>query len=293
MRKTFALILLTALLTACAGAAPSPSPSPNPLPTPSPSPIPSPNPEADLYLRASYAQALPPPATFAWLPMLTIDEGTVIDGNVAVPAIYPGPLLITPIARSISDAGIAAIIAEARRMGLLNGVTDFTGGPMPGARVGQLLLTIDGVDYELVGDPERAVQCANRCAPGTPEAFAAFWQELSFLDPWIGAELGAPGQYNPERVAVLLTPPAPPEPGLEQQPVTWPLDESFFDLGVEFPGQAGARCATFSGADLDKVLPVLLAANQLTVFHDIVDGQASLLAVVLVPGAGSPCPDEV
>jgi hypothetical protein len=296
MRKTFALILLAAVATACGGAGPSPSPNPTPPPSPNPStdPVPSPSqsPEADFYLRASYVQALPPPNTFAWLPPLTISDGTVIDGNVAVPAIYPGPLLIVPSARSISDAGIVAIVDEARRLGLLGDVTDFADGPMPGSRLGQLLLTVDGVTHELVGDPDRIVQCGDECPPGTPEAFAAFWQELLFLDPWVGAELGAPDQYEPERVAVLLTPPARPEPGLEQPLATWPLDESFADLGVEFPGQPASRCATLKGEDLEKVLPVLIAANQLTVFHDIVDGQVSLVAVVVVPGAESPCPDE-
>ena len=111
------------------------------------------------------------------------------------------------------------------------------------------------------------------------------------LDRWLDGELGASDAYAPERVAVLFTAPARPEPGLPQRPVTWPLAGSFDQMGDEFPGEAGARCLTLTGDDLAAVLPVLEAANQLTVFHDEVDGQRSASAVVVVPGAESPCGD--
>lgn len=295
MHKTIVLILLAAVVIACGGGA-SPTPSPMPVPSPSPNPSPSPAPSTAFYLRAWYTQALAPPSTFNWLPTLTINDGILIDGNVAVPAIYPGPLLIVPFARSISEAGVAAIVDEARRLGLLADVTDFTGASAaPGSRLAQLILVVDGVTYDLVGDPERTIQCVTvpcEAAPGTPEAFAAFWQELTLLDGWLGGELGPLGQYEPERVAVLLTAPARPEPGLEQQLATWPLDVTFHEIGVEFPDLDGARCITLSGDDLAAVFPVLRGANQLTVFHDTVDTTKSAVAVVVVPGAESPCPDE-
>ena len=291
----FGLILAALVATACGGGGPAPS-SPSPGPTANPSPDPSTQPPAGFYLRAWYTQALPPPSTFAWLPMLTIDQGIAIDGNVAVPAIYPGPLLIIPNARQISDAGIAAIVDEARRLGLLGEETDFTGGVvMPGARVGQLQIVVDGVTYDLLGNPDALVPCPGvRCDAevGSPEAFAAFWQELSFLDPWLGGELGATVAYEPERLAVLFTDPVAPEPGLGQQPQTWPLDVTFAAVGVEYPGNVGSRCLTLRGEDLAAVLPVLRAANQLSVFLDTDDDQRSVMAVVVVPGAESPCPDE-
>jgi hypothetical protein len=300
MHKTSALILLALLITACAGGAPSPSPLPSPVPSPvpspNPSPQPSPSPTRGFYLRAWYTQALPPPSTFNWLPPLTITDGVAIDGNVAIPAMYPGPMLIIPVGRSISDAGIAAIVDEARRFGLLGDATDFTGGTtMPGSRTGHLRLIVDGVTYDLVGNPDVTIQCiAAPCegAAGSPEAFAAFWQELTMLDPWIASELGPSRQYHPERVALMLTEPAHAEQGLQQQLVAWPLDKTFAETGVDYPGQTGARCVTLSGDDLETLLPLLLAANQLTVFTDSDDAVRSAVAVVLVPGEESPCPDE-
>jgi len=183
--------------------------------------------------------------------MLTIEDGLAVDGNVAVEAIYPGPLLIVPYARTISEAGTAAIVDEARRLGLLGNATDFSGGTaMPGSRTAQLRLVVDGVTYDLTGNPDLVDRCGGvRCEAevGSPEAFAAFWQELTFLDPWIGSELGPSGQYEPERVAVLLTAPARPEPGLEQPLATWPLEETFLEIGADFPGVAGARVSRSAG----------------------------------------------
>jgi len=42
----------------------------------------------------------------------TIADGQYIDGRVAIPMIYPGPIYIDPSARSINAAGIAAIVAR-------------------------------------------------------------------------------------------------------------------------------------------------------------------------------------
>src|SRR5512141_482970 len=198
-RSAASLALLTILLAACSIAGPSPSPAPTP--TPSPSPPPSASPAAGFYLRAWYTQALPPRNTFSWLAMLTIADGVLLDGNVAIDMIFPGPLTISPIARPISPNGIAMLVDEARRLGLLGDATDFTGGqPMPGGRLAQLQLIVDGKTYMLTGDPDALTRWGGtRCVPdpGTPEAFAAFWQERSMAGTWLAAELGTVQQFVP------------------------------------------------------------------------------------------------
>ncbi len=176
MRKTFAAILLTALVAACSGAAPSPSArsadagtidqfdlKPDFKSDARADPMhlqPSPEPSTAFYLRAWYTQALPPQFTFNWLPLVTIDNGVALDGNVAIPAIFPGPLLIQPIARTITEAGTDAIAAEAERLGLLGETTDFTGGAtMPGSKTGHLQIVVDGVTHDLIGNPDMVVPC--------------------------------------------------------------------------------------------------------------------------------------
>jgi hypothetical protein len=256
-------------------------------------PTPSPTTTAGFYLRAWYDQALPPAATFGQLPMLTISDGLLLDGNVAIPAIYPGPIFIRPFARAISGDGQLMIADEARRLGLLGEEGDFTGGAVaPGAQIARLLLVVDGLSFDLSGRPDFATGCSLRSCqaePGSAEAFTTFWQEISMLDVWLNSDLGPSEHYEPDRIAVLFTLPTRSEPGLQQRPLTWPLPGSFEQMGSEFPGVEGSRCVTLAGEDAASVIPVLDLANQLTVLHDEVDGQRAATAVVIVPGAESPC----
>jgi hypothetical protein len=301
MIKRLGLLLLVGLLAACGGGAGptptlAPSPSPSTPPTPSPTNSPSLPPAADFYLRAWISQSLPPRETFTWAPMMTVADGLLLDGNVAVPAIYPGPLMISPIARTISEDGIDALIAEAEALGLLGEQTDFTGGELaPGAPVSQIELIVDAQSRTLVGNSSLAVQCSTdgRCTadPGTPEAFAAFWQELMQAQVLLDGALGPVQDYQPERVALLLTEPPAGEPGLSPVPVEWPLDTPLAETGVEFPGEEGTRCVTLEGEDLEAVLPILQNGNALTTVFDQDDTQAGLLVRVLVPNEPSPCPD--
>ena len=283
-RPVARLCLLAVLLAACSNAGPSPSPSPQPSPSPSPA--------ADFYLRAYYTQALPPRFTFAWL-ALTVSEGVLYDGNVAIDMIFPGPITIVPYARTISEAGIAALIDEARRLGMLDGNGDFTGGQqMPGARLAQVELVIDGQAYTLTGNPDAMIVCVRapcEAPPGTPEAFGAFWQGLTMAGAWLESELGPVQDWMPERVALLLT--APTAQDMPAQPAEWPFDTSIAEAGIAYPGEEGDRCVTLTTDALAALWPILRDANQLTVLVDQQGNQAAPVVRVLVPGDESPCPD--
>ena len=227
--------------------------------------------------------------------MLTVADGVMFDGNVVIDLMFPGPLTILPIARPISSDGIAVLIDEARRLGLLGDVTDFTGGQaMPGARLAQIELIVDGTPYTLTGDPDALSRCGGaRCVadPGTPEAFAAFWQELSMAQTWLAPELGPVQQYVPDRVALLLT--NPTDQGMPNTPAEWPFDTPLAEAGVAFPGEAGDRCITLSGDALTQIWPTLRDGTQLTVLVDSAGTHAAPIVRVLVPGDESPCPDGV
>lgn len=297
MSRILSLLAVTALLAACTGASPSPSPVPSNTPFPSGSAgrLPSQPADGDLYIRAWYAQALPPEHTFSWTPSITVADGLLLDGNVALPAIFPGPMMIAPNSRAISAAGISALVGLAQQLGMLGDRTDFTGGDVaPGSRLGQIEMAMEGGRRMLVGNPDLAVSCDGRiCAvdPGTPDAFAAFWQQLSNAGTWLDSELGATNPYVPARVALLLTQPPVAEPGMPLTPVAWPLSTSLNDSGVEFPSAPELRCLTVAGADLQVLLPILQRATQLTVFVDDVDNVRSAEVRVLVPRETSPCPD--
>ena len=108
-------------------------------------------------------------------------------------AMYPGPALPNLLGRPITDAGRARILAEAQRLGLLTGQTDFTAdGGVPGGVTGRIELTVDGQRVTLTGSPEAHIECVTtpcEAPPGTPAAFGAFWSSLQ--DPaWLGDAIG-------------------------------------------------------------------------------------------------------
>lgn len=295
-RHRLSFLIVALLAAGCAlvpsGATPRPtvpvSPTPNASPTnpASPAPTPTASPEhsaaagSAFYLRGYYTQSIPPQYTFSWLPPVTIADGEYINGNVAVPAIYPGPLMIVPISRSITAVGTDTIAGRADELGLLDGDGDFTDGPaMPGSRLVNIDIVVDYVTHHLVG-PEQAPPCdPAACLPGTTQAFATFWNQLLTLDNWLPNELGHSGQYVPERVALMLNQIADP-PTMSPRPalVAWPLDNPLADT----------ECLTLEGEDLATMLPVLESATQLTAFYE--DTTVAVpQARVLVPGEPALC----
>lgn len=237
------------------------------------------------YLRAWQTQALPPPTTFGWLPSVTISDGQYVDGMVAIPAIYPGPIYVGISTRPISAKGIDEIVAEARKDGLLGDTADF-GAAMPGSVVAHVELTVDAVTHDLVG-PLPTDSTTTSDSPGTVAAFSAFWNRIANLDGWLGAELGQSSPYAPTSIAVLLTPPTDETSGITPKETPWPLSGTFATFGSQYGGQD--RCGVVSGADLGKLLPVVQASNALTRFVDSSGAKESLLVRVLLPGESSPC----
>jgi len=258
------------------GGSPSPSTAPN-----------GPSASGGFYLRTWRTQALAPQYTFAWLSLATISDGKFIDGMVAVPAIYPGPLWVGPSVRTISAKGIDAIIAEARKQGLLGTKADFVETPKPGAQLGHLLLVVDGKQYELTGDPAAAAS-DSAPVPGTAAAFATFWQKVTSLSMWLPDELGQSSSYEPDRLAVLALPPTQETNGITPSEVPWPLATPFSAFGTAM-GNDTSRCAVVSGADLGKLEPVIKQSNQLTRFVDSLGARDSVQVRVMVPGEPNPC----
>jgi hypothetical protein len=288
-----AVLAAAALLVAgCAGnLSPTSSPSPTGGPTPSDGPMPDPS---AVLLRVTQLQALPPRATFGWLPWIVI----TIDGRVlapgAAPAIYPGPL-VSPISdRQLTPAGWASIVAEARKAGLLTGARDFTSGDIqPGGVTARLQITADGRAYDLLGDPSRIMVCITApCEPppGTPEAFAGFLSRLVDLGSWLPGALGPERPYVPPALAILVGNPPEDDSGLGGETLDWPLAGGFAALGEPLADGSGDRCGIVAGADAVTLWPHLQAATQLTTWADPVDGTLrGILVRPMLPGDDDPC----
>ena len=238
------------------------------------------------YLRAWQTQALAPQDTFSWLPVVTISDGRLIDGRVAVPAIYPGPLWIGPSAQPISATGIASIVAEARSLGLLGAKSDFTDNALAGGVTGHVQVVVDGATHDLTGPVSMPGSVS--AAPGTADAFESFWQKVTNASGWLGSELGAATSYEPTRLAVLTIPPVEASAGITPNETVWPLTTPFSSFGAVYGG-TGGRCMVVSGADLTRLVPVVKQSNQLTRFVDSSGVKDSLVVRVLVPGEPGPC----
>jgi hypothetical protein len=257
------------------------------LPSPSPT-APSGSPSAEgFYLRAWQTQALAPQYTFTRLPQATISDGQYIDGMVAVPAIYPGPMWVGPTVQTISAKGIDAIAAEARTQGLLGSTSDFTGAPVAGAMMGHIQLVVDGKRYDLTGSPD-AITTAQTPAPGSVAAFVQFWQDITGLAMWLPDDLGQSASYEPQSMAVLALPPTDATGGITPNEVAWPLATPFSGFGTAL-GNDSYRCAVVTGADLATLEPVVKQSNQLTRFVDSAMVKDSLLVRAMVPGEPNPC----
>ncbi len=281
-RFRFTAIALSAILiAACGGSAASPSPEP------------APPADAQARLRVTAVQALPPPATFLSMPSVVITlDGRVLSGG-AVPAIFPGPLLMPVIERQITPSGWARIVEAARAAGLLSGVRDFTGGALPpGSVATRLEILADGRVHDLLGDASRIMVCITApCDPpaGSPEAFGGFVSRLTDLGSWLGADVGPETLHTPSGHAILVGPP-PDDQGLAQPPIAWPFEAGFAAFGEALADGTGGRCGTVLGADAAALRPGLLAATQITKFRDPTDGSFDGLTVrPLLPGDGDPC----
>lgn len=279
MRRLSTVTLAVLLLSGCASPATSPSPSPAP---------------AGFSLRAWVTQAIEPVAAFGMgATTLVIDrERVIVHGPI--PAIFPGPILPNLQQRSISQAGIDAIVAAARAAGLLDGPTDLVGVPLPGAQTGHIRFVIDGVEREVIGRTDSQIVCITtpcEAPPATPEAFGGFWSLLSNLDASMANELGAPAPTDPERLAILLT-----EPRLDATlpPVSkpWPLDEPIAAFGVVFatpPGTPPVRCGVVEGDALAAVLAAFRQGNALTRWTGPGGDQRGVVVRALFPGEPDPC----
>jgi hypothetical protein len=258
MRSLALPALVIAALMAAAGCAGASGPSPTPSPPGVPDDV--------LRLRLTITQAIAPVERFGWLSPVAITGDRIVVTPGAVPAIYPGPIVMPLFGQEITEAGWAQIVQQAGRLGLLRG-GDFSGGAvMPGAAQGRIELLVDGTVRVLTGNPEAQIVCVTTpCEPqpGTPEAFGELWRHLLDLESWLGAHLGPQDEYVPRAYGVLVGPAPAPEPGLTSEIQDWPLDIPLATFGGPV-GMTGFRCGVVEDDDAAALRPALARANQLT-----------------------------
>ena len=219
------------------------------------------------WLRATTTQALPPLNLFGGQSYAVITGDGQSITQLALPTVYPGPLLPNLVSRQVTDAGRAAILKAAKDLGLLDGTTDFTAGPvLAGGVSGRIELTVDGKPVTITGNPSALMECVSAPCdppPGSAAAFAELWRLLGDLPAWMPDELGSETAYTAPPYAILVGPAPERDPNFAQPPMDWPLEQPLALFGGPVAGGA-YRCGTVSGADADTLRPALQAANQLT-----------------------------
>jgi hypothetical protein len=257
------MALAALLVGACSGGGSTPVPATATTEPPSVTPSAAPSTTSGTFwLRLTTSQALSPVNVFAMTPtvVITADGLDVVPG--AVPAIYPGPIVVPLFARQVSDQGRATIVGWADELGLLSGTTDFVGGAaMPGGVTGRIELTMNGERVTLTGLPGGAP--AGDVTPGSPGAFQVFWDRVVGLPALLPAEVGPEAPFTPDGYGILVGPPPEPESGMTGQVQVWPLVTPLDELGG--PVMDGSyRCGLVEGADAATLRPALESANQLT-----------------------------
>jgi hypothetical protein len=286
-----ALAIVTAACSSAAPAKPTPAPaSQAPSGAPASPGVPSVDPNAATYwLRMITTQALPPLNLFGGgAPFVITGSGLVVTPG-PVPAIFPGPLVVPLIGRTITDAGRAKILRLATSLGLIGRQTDFSANSgLAGGIIAHVEITVDGRLVTLSGSPDATIQCVTApCspAPATPEAFGTFWRQL--LDPtsWLGSELGAETPYTPTVYSILVGAAPAPDPNLGANIADWPLDASLATFGTPV-ANGQARCATVTGDTAATLGRAFAKANALSQWTQDPTANAAfgLTVRALVPG---------
>lgn len=284
LARPAALLLVAAVATACVATAGASEPSATPVPKPTP------NPDRVVF-RVDWDGGFVAPGTILGrLPQIVV----YADGRVIMPGpqieIYPGPLMPALQVRTLTPEALARLVQLAKDGGLLNDAHyDFIG--IADAVTTVLTLDVDGrvhrvSAYALMEAGADGSDWANDMDEATKAGRAAL---RSFIDALTGVPesdfTGPPTAVEPTALRLYAAPAgdSPDDAIPAGEPVAWPLGD-LGKAGAPVDGGAlGFRCQVVTGEDLATVMPLLQAANQLSVMTSGGTGW-SLIVRPLLPG---------
>lgn len=278
----------TPTVGASATAPASPAPTASGTATASPSSAVS-----SLYLRSWALAPIGPENSFGSVPIV-ISDGQLLTAKYSS-ATNLFPLYAPPMRRTISQAGLTTIVAEAQHDGLLGTVTSFVcphgadDPMMAGTGTDHLVLIVSGVTHEITASCpyQQPTPGPGAPAPATWAAFEHFTKLLSDPASWLGPEAGPETPYDPAQLAVLaVTSDVSGETPDSANVVQWPLATPFASFGI---AAYGDRCAVVSGSDAATLLAVVKGASATTAFRDGSGAFAELIVRVFMPGEPDPC----
>ena len=280
---------LCLLVAACATAGSSPTGSGGSLPpgggsTASPSAAPSGSPSGgstgsishptgpnDLVIRYEERGGfVAPQALLTRYPIVSVygDGRAITEGPV--PAIYPGPALPNLQVSTLTEAGLQRLLAIAREDGLLGADASYDATNVADASAARFTVVADGATHTIgayaLGMDDPNLDAGATAARVKLRAFAA---ALGDLPTSVGADnVGQDTGFAWDSIAVYVADGAP-EPGdsiLARNPIPWPLSTPLATFGeAATAGTINAgRCGVVSGADAERLRPLLADATQIT-----------------------------
>jgi hypothetical protein len=191
------------------------------------------------------------------------------DGRIIVPGpqieIYPGPALPNLQVRTVSEAGIQAILAAAKKAGLLGPNRHYDALRVADAPTTTFTVVAGGIRHVV------SVQALGLESPQTgmpadeAEArtkLAAFQSKVTDLQSWLpSGSLGPERPFRTDELRVYVMP-YQPQQDLPQRAKDWPGGR--FGGFLPVVDLTGIRCGTVSGPALPAVLAAAGASNELT-----------------------------
>jgi hypothetical protein len=240
-------------------------------------------------------------AVFSAVPGFSLlGDGRVIEGGV-MDMIYPGPAVLPLTVRTLSEAGIQAVLREVAATGLFTGDREFKGAEGTVMDAGTTIFTLNAggqqarISVYALGMVNAAGNGVTAEEVAAHRALTALSGRLTDLDGWLNApawtdRAGRPYRADVLRLLVRNADADPPDPsGIANQRLPWPgaTDPTTFGSAVAAP--QGSRCGVVTGADAAIWLTALDRANALTRF--VAAGHAYAVAVrPLLPDEPRNCP---
>jgi hypothetical protein len=277
-------LLLVFLPAACTRAGSSTAPSASPS---APGGLPG-DPDALVLQLRNAGGLMAPDYAFRDLPRISVYADGRVVADAATSEVHPGSLLPPLVLGRTGTAQLEQLLAEAEAAGLSSG-TDASYAPHD---------VYDAPATVFVTWGPRGMTRTSfgalgiGTAAGDPAEAAARERALAFLPRLVElAQAAGSGPYRPDAVRLLVRPYAVTDPAYVREPVAWPLASSLATAGtpiVEGSPEAG-RCLVVGGADLDRLWPVLAAADGTTPF--VSDGERyGMIVRPLLPDEAAVCP---
>lgn len=200
------------------------------------------------------------------LPSWTLygDGRLIVEGPTI--EIYPAPALPNVLVRHLSEDGVQAILRAAEDAGLMDGDASYDYRCITDAPT-TVFTTDAGGTTSVVSAYALGDGTEGNCPDVDVEArraLADFRDRLGDLGWLPEGSVGEEEPYVADEVRIYVMP-YQGQPDLPQEPVAWPLETPLDRLGKPVEGGfQDMRCGVVSGDDLETLLPLMQAANDLT-----------------------------